>query len=58
MAWNWEQSYRQGDVKVFLSEVEALRWALNESAGHEITFVPWGSSAYEALDDAKRGEQQ
>ena len=53
VAWHHDPSYRQGEVKVFGVEVEALRWALNEAAGHKVTFVPWGECAMDARDDER-----
>lgn len=51
VAWHWDESYRQRALRVFGTELEALRWALSEASGHKVTFVPWGQSAEEA-DDA------
>ena len=50
VAWHWDESYRQRALRVFGTEVEALRWALGEGAGHKVTFVLWGQSPEEAED--------
>lgn len=50
VAWHWDESYRQRALRVFGTEVEALRWALSEGAGHKVTFVRWGQSPEEAED--------
>lgn len=49
VVWNYDQSYSQHATKVFGAEVEALRWALGEAAGHRVTFVPWGQSPGEVV---------
>lgn len=53
VAWHYDESYRQGHTKVFGTEVDALRWALNEAAGHRVTFVPWGQSPLDVYAAAK-----
>lgn len=54
VAWHYDESYRQGATRVFGTEVDALRWALNEAAGHRVTFVPWGQSPLDVLSDPSR----
>lgn len=51
VVWNWDVSYRQGDARVFSTELDALRWAHGEEAHHAVTFVPWGSSPHEVVSE-------
>lgn len=56
VAWHYDESYRQGATKVFGTEVAALRWALDEAAGHKVTFVPWGRCPLDVIAAAKTSE--
>jgi hypothetical protein len=53
VVWHYDESYRQAHTRVFASELEALRWAHNECAGHAVSFVSWGSTPYESIEARK-----
>lgn len=50
VVWHYDESYRQAHTRVFASELEALRWALNEGDGSAVSFVPWGSTPHESIE--------
>lgn len=53
VVWHVDQSYQQGHVMVFGTEVEALRHAVSVQQGYNVTFVPWGSSPWDAENEKR-----
>lgn len=56
MVWVDEESYPTTSTAVFVSELAALRYALNHDAGSlvKVTFVPYGSTIRDAIAASQR----